>query len=217
MRLGGQRRHAGRTEGEEGLAHFIEHVLFKGTTKRKAFHILNRMESVGGEINAYTTKEDTWLTSSQRNKDTERALELLADVAFRSVFPKGELDKERDVVLDEIAGVDDTPGDVIFETFDSHLFGDHALGRPILGTPGSVKALTRDQVCSFVDTWYRPTNMVLGVVGNVTWTETLSWAERHFAEVGRGDAHPSPVRVAPLSTQELFAWSSVATSSRCTT
>ena len=184
-------------KGEEGLAHFIEHVLFKGTTKRKAFHILNRMESVGGEINAYTTKEDTWLTSSQRNKDTERALELLADVAFRSVFPKGELDKERDVVLDEIAGVDDTPGDVIFETFDSHLFGEHALGRPILGTRDSVKALTRDQVCSFVDTWYRPTNMVLGVVGKVTWTEILSWAVRHFAEVGRGDAHPSPIRVAP--------------------
>ena len=191
-------------KGEEGLAHFIEHVLFKGTTKRKAFHILNRMESVGGEINAYTTKEDTWLTSSQRNKDTERALELLADVAFRRVFPEGELDKERDVVLDEIAGVDDTPGDVVFEMFDSHLFGEHALGRPILGTPGSVKALTRDQVCSFVDTWYRPTNMVLGVVGNVTWTETLSWAERHFAEVGRGDAHPSPVRVAPPQRAGTF-------------
>jgi predicted Zn-dependent peptidase len=120
------------------------------------------------------------------------------------VFPKGELDKERDVVLDEIAGVDDTPGDVIFETFDSHLFGDHALGRPILGTPGSVKALTRDQVCSFVDTWYRPTNMVLGVVGNVTWTETLSWAERHFAEVGRGDANPFPVRVAPPQRAGTF-------------
>ena len=185
-------------KGEEGLAHFIEHVLFKGTTRRKAFHILNRMESVGGEINAYTTKEDTWLTSSQRNKDTERALELLADVAFCSVFPKGELDKERDVVLDEIAGVDDTPGDVIFETFDSHLFGDHDLGRPILGTPNSVKALTRDQVCNFVDAWYRPANMVLGVVGNVSWKETLVWAEKHFAEVGRGDSQAAPVRVAPI-------------------
>ena len=73
-------------EGEAGLAHFIEHVLFKGTQKRKAFHILNRMESVGGEINAYTTKEDTWITSSQRSKDTERAMELLADIAFQSVF-----------------------------------------------------------------------------------------------------------------------------------
>ena len=185
-------------KGEEGLAHFIEHVLFKGTTRRKAFHILNRMESVGGEINAYTTKEDTWLTSSQRNKDTERALELLADVAFCSVFPKGELDKERDVVLDEIAGVDDTPGDVIFETFDSHLFRDHDLGRPILGTPESVKALTREQVCNFVDAWYRPTNMVLGVVGNVSWKETLVWAEKHFTEVGRGDAQAAPVRVAPI-------------------
>ena len=185
-------------KGEEGLAHFIEHVLFKGTTRRKAFHILNRMESVGGEINAYTTKEDTWLTSSQRNKDTERALELLADVAFCSVFPKGELDKERDVVLDEIAGVDDTPGDVIFETFDSHLFRDHDLGRPILGTPESVKALTREQVCNFVDAWYRPANMVLGVVGNVSWKETLVWAEKHFAEVGRGDSQAAPVRVAPI-------------------
>lgn len=185
-------------KGEEGLAHFIEHVLFKGTTRRKAFHILNRMESVGGEINAYTTKEDTWLTSSQRNKDTERALELLADVAFCSVFPKGELDKERDVVLDEIAGVDDTPGDVIFETFDSHLFGDHDLGRPILGTPESVKVLTREQVYNFVDSWYRPANMVLGVVGNVSWKETLVWAEKHFAEVGRGDAQAAPVRVAPI-------------------
>ena len=156
------------------------------------------MESVGGEINAYTTKEDTWLTSSQRNKDTERALELLADVAFRSVFPKGELDKERDVVLDEIAGVDDTPGDVIFETFDSHLFGGHPLGRPILGTPESVKALTRGQVCNFVDGWYRPTNMVLGVVGNVTWAEVLAWSEKHFGHVDRGGAASVPSRVAPV-------------------
>ena len=185
-------------KGEEGLAHFIEHVLFKGTAKRKAFHILNRMESVGGEINAYTTKEDTWLTSSQRNRDTERALELLADVAFRSVFPEGELDKERDVVLDEIAGVDDTPGDVIFETFDGHLFGGHALGRPILGTPESVKALTRAQVCNFVDAWYRPTNMVLGVVGNVTWAEILTWSEKHFGQVERGGMASVPSRVAPI-------------------
>ena len=191
-------------EGDEGLAHFIEHVLFKGTTKRKAFHVLNRMESVGGEINAYTTKEDTWLTSSQRNKDTERALELLADVAFRSVFPEGELDKERDVVLDEIAGVEDTPGDVIFETFDRQLFGGHPLGRPILGTPESVKDLTRGQVCQFVKAWYRPTNMVLGVVGDVSWSETLAWAAKHFADLGSGDTPVAGVRVAPTRTSGGF-------------
>ncbi len=83
-------------EGESGLAHFIEHVLFKGTHARKAFHILNRMESVGGEVNAYTTKEETWITSSQRTEHTERALELIADIAFNSVFPEGELEKERE-------------------------------------------------------------------------------------------------------------------------
>ena len=126
---------------ESGLAHFIEHVLFKGTQKRKAFHILNRMESVGGEINAYTTKEDTWITSSQRVKDTERALELLADIAFHSVFPEAELDKERDVILDEIASVQDQPGDMIFESFEAGLFAGHALAAPILGTADRVKSI----------------------------------------------------------------------------
>lgn len=192
-------------EGEAGLAHFIEHVMFKGTKKRKAFHILNRMESVGGEINAYTTKEDTWITSSQRSKDTERALELLADIAFNGTFPDAELDKERDVILDEIAGVEDQPGDVIFESFEGALFLGHPLASPILGTSESVKSLTRAQVQSFVSRHYRPDNMVLGVVGAVTWTDVMRWAERHFAEVSwSGDAHATvegraaPARLAPF-------------------
>ena len=192
-------------EGEAGLAHFIEHVMFKGTKKRKAFHILNRMESVGGEINAYTTKEDTWITSSQRSKDTERALELLADIAFNGTFPDAELDKERDVILDEIAGVEDQPGDVIFESFEGALFSGHPLASPILGTSESVKSLTRAQVQSFVSRHYRPDNMVLGVVGAVTWTDVMRWAERHFAEVSwSGNAHATvegrvaPARLAPF-------------------
>ena len=192
-------------EGEAGLAHFIEHVMFKGTKKRKAFHILNRMESVGGEINAYTTKEDTWITSSQRSKDTERALELLADIAFNGTFPDAELDKERDVILDEIAGVEDQPGDVIFESFEGALFSGHPLASPILGTSGSVKSLTRAQVQSFVSRHYRPDNMVLGVVGAVTWADVMRWVERHFAEVSwSGDAHATvegrvaPARLAPF-------------------
>lgn len=184
-------------EGEEGLAHFIEHVLFKGTHKRKAFHILNRMESVGGEINAYTTKEDTWITSSQRAKDTERALELLSDIAFHSTFPEGELDKERDVILDEIAGVQDQPGDVIFEDFEAHLFSGHALAKPILGTAKSVQGLTRDQVAGYVARHYRTDNMVLGVVGAVTWERVVAWAERHFGEVPAHAAVPATKREAP--------------------
>lgn len=169
--------------GKEGLAHFIEHVLFKGTVQRKAFHILNRMESVGGEVNAYTTKEDTWITSSQRTRHTERALELLADIAFRSTFPEAELDKERDVVLDEIASVQDQPGDVIFEDFEAHLFENHPLGRRILGDEESVRKLSRSDVVEFVAAHYHPHHMVLGVVGAVSWTDVVHWAERHFGEM----------------------------------
>ncbi len=195
-------------EGEAGLAHFIEHVLFKGTRKRKAYHILNRMESVGGEINAYTTKEDTWITSSQRAKDTERALELLADIAFESTFPEGELSKERDVILDEIAGVQDQPGDVIFEEFESMLFEGHPLALPILGTSESVKSLTRQQVQGYVARHYRPENMVLGVVGAVSWESVLGWAERHFWEPTPGAQTSSgklPERVAPVSRAPFSA------------
>ena len=184
-------------EGEAGLAHFIEHVLFKGTQKRKAFHILNRMESVGGEINAYTTKEDTWITSSQRAKDTERALELLADIAFRSTFPEAELDKERDVILDEIAGVQDQPGDMIFEDFEARLFAGHALSQPILGTAESVQGLTRNQVVGYVARHYRPDNMVLGVVGAVTWERVVAWAERHFGDVPVAKTFSKEIRTAP--------------------
>ena len=201
-----------RDEGadEAGLAHFIEHVLFKGTEKRKAFHILNRMESVGGEINAYTTKEDTWITSSQRAKDTERALELLSDIAFRSTFPAGELDKERDVILDEIAGVQDQPGDVIFESFEAGLFRGHALAAPILGQAERVKTLTQAQVKSFVARHYRPDNMVLGVVGSVTWDQVLSWAEKHYGDVsvpsvasgGSQTSRRAPQSVAPFHLVE---------------
>ena len=127
------------------------------------------------------------------------------------------MDKERDVVLDEIAGVDDTPGDVIFETFDSHLFGGHALGRPILGTPESVKALTRAQVCNFVDAWYRPTNMVLGVVGNVTWAEVLAWSEKHFGHVDRGKRPQCHPGWRPSGTPEDLLSRSVGTFNKCTT
>ena len=169
---------------EWGLAHFIEHALFKGTDNRKAFHILNRMESVGGEINAFTSKEDTWITSSQRNKDTERAIELLSDIAFHSTFPALELDKEREVILDEISGLKEQPGEWIFEAFESHLFHDHPLSRSILGTSESVQKLTGHQAKEFVQTHYQPQNMVLGVVGAVSWKQVLEWTERWMGAPG---------------------------------
>lgn len=196
-------------DGEWGLAHFIEHALFKGTDKRKAFHILNRMESVGGEINAFTSKEDTWITSSQRNKDTERAIELLADIAFCSTFPSMELDKEREVILDEISGLKDQPGELIFEAFESHLFHGHPLSRSILGTTESVQHLTGGQAKKFVQTFYQPQNMVLGVVGDVSWKQVLGWTEKWMGASGSGippkedpQTRTSPSETAPFHLSE---------------
>ena len=138
------------------------------------------MESVGGEVNAFTTKEETWITSSRRATHTERAIELMADIAFESVFPQHELDKERDVILDEIAGVEDQPADVIFEEFESLLFEGHPLGMKILGDAKHVQGLTRSQVLEFVASHYRPSNMVLGVVG--AGNGRKGWAQNTWGE-----------------------------------
>ena len=119
---------------ENGLAHFIEHSLFKGTAKRRTFHILNRLDSVGAELNAYTSKEETWITASYLSEHLGRAVELIADIAFHSTFPEREIAKERDVIIDEIHAWRDNPGDAIFDEFQEILFPGHALGRNILGT-----------------------------------------------------------------------------------
>jgi|TARA_B110000211_G_C14047141_1_gene539539 predicted Zn-dependent peptidase len=150
---------------EAGVAHFIEHCLFKGTEKRKTFHILNRLERVGGELNAYTTKEDTWISASFLERDLSRAIELIADIAFHSTFPEKEIVKEQEVILDEIASVLDNPSDVIFDDFEERLFGAHPLGRTILGTQDSVLALGKTQINSFVDRFYCPDQMVFASVG----------------------------------------------------
>jgi len=120
--------------GKEGLAHFIEHCLFKGTKKRKSYHILNRLEVVGGELNAYTTKEETCLHASVMNGYAERAIELIVDIAFNSVYPDKEIAKEKDVISDEIRSYLDTPYEQIFDDFEGLLSKGHPLGHPILGT-----------------------------------------------------------------------------------
>lgn len=152
--------------GEGGVAHFIEHCLFKGTEKRKTYHILNRLERVGGELNAYTTKEETWISASFLDRDLRRAVELVADIAFNSTFPVKEIAKERDVILDEIASVKDNPSDILFDEFEERLFGNHQLGRTILGTPESVKEIERKQILDFVERNYRTGEMVFASVGS---------------------------------------------------
>jgi len=174
------------SSGEEGVAHFIEHCLFKGTKKRKTFHVLNRLERVGGDLNAYTTKEETWISASFLERDLERAIELVSDISFNSTFPDKEIAKEQEVILDEIASVLDNPSDVIFDEFEERLFGTHPLGRTILGTQESVNNLGKLQINSFVDRYYCPDQMVFASVGSTPIADLKKLCEKYLShEIGR--------------------------------
>ncbi len=144
----------------DGLAHFVEHTLFKGTIKRKSHHISNRMESVGGELNAYTTKEDTFLYTIAPTGHLERAVELLADIVANSSFPAAELEMERDVVIEEINSYRDSPADSVFDDFEDRIYAGNGMGHNILGSPESVKRLVGADCRSFLDRFYTPANMV---------------------------------------------------------
>jgi predicted Zn-dependent peptidase len=168
-------------KGEAGVAHFIEHCIFKGTKKRKTFHILNRLERVGGELNAYTTKEETWISASFLERDSSRAIELISDIAFNSTFPEKEIVKERDVILDEIASVLDNPSDVIFDEFEERLFGNHPLGRTILGTADSVRSLGKNEILDFVGRHYCPDQMVFASVGSTPIKKFRKLCEKYLA------------------------------------
>lgn len=152
-------------DDQQGLAHFLEHNLFKGTSKRKAYHILSRLDDVGGELNAYTTKEETIIHASFLKTDFRRALELLYDVLANSTFPEKELEKEKEVIKDEISSYKDAPGESIFDDFEDHIFRGDPLGRNILGTPESVDGLSRADILEFQSRTYTADRIKLAVVG----------------------------------------------------
>lgn len=147
--------HAGSRHEEAselGLAHFMEHLLFKGTSKRRPHHIVNRMDAVGGELNAYTTKEETFVYSVFLHKDFSRAVELLSDLFFHSTFPQEEIEKEREVILDEIRSYEDSPSELIFDDYEDLLLAGHPIGRKILGDPACLETFVSR---SFVDFYRR--------------------------------------------------------------
>ena len=171
------------TDEEEGLAHFIEHVVFKGTQRRRAWHILSRLEDVGGELNAYTTKEETFLYASFLKEDYERAVELLADIAFHSTFPAAEIEREKEVVLDEINSYLDSPGELIYDEFENMIFPGQPLGRFILGRPGRVKEITREKVLQFYRNNYFTDEVIFCSSGNIPAKKILRVFEKHFAGI----------------------------------
>ena len=167
---------------ENGLAHFVEHTIFKGTQNRKAYHILSCLDNVGGDLNAFTTKEETCLQATFLKQHYKRSLDLFADIAFHSAFPENELEKEKEVILDEINSYLDSPSDEIYDLFEEMVFKGHPLSRNILGTTDLVKGFQRQDILDFMAGNYSTDKMVLASIGDISFHEFEKLAMRYFGE-----------------------------------
>ena len=186
-------------ENEQGMAHFVEHLIFKGTAKRKAWHILNRMENVGGDLNAYTNKEETVIYSAFLTEHFGRAFELLVDIVFHSTFPQREIEKETEVIIDEIQSYEDNPSELIFDDFEDLIFRGHPLGRNILGNPEQLKQFRSEDAAAFTAHFYHPNNMVFFVLGNLSFKKVVLMAKKLLADIPATPVHygrtPPPLYV----------------------
>lgn len=171
------------SENEQGMAHFVEHLIFKGTQKRHSWHILNRMEHVGGDLNAYTNKEETVVYSAFLVEHFPRAVELLTDIVFHSTYPQVEIDKEVEVIIDEIQSYEDTPSELIFDDFEELVFPNHPLGRNILGKPELLRQFKSEDALRFTNRFYRPDNMVFFVQGNVDFKRVVRLLEKAVSDI----------------------------------
>ncbi len=172
---------------EEGLAHFCEHMTFKGTKRRRSWNILNALESVGGDLNAYTNKEDTCYYAAIPKEHTARAIDLLTDIVFHSVYPQAEIKKEVEVICDEIESYNDSPAELIYDEFENLIFKGHPLGHNILGAADRVRRFTTDDALRFTRRFYRPDNAVFFVYGDVDFKRMVRKLEQ----------------IVPASTHEL--------------
>ncbi|MEN9301987.1 MAG: hypothetical protein RL264_416 [Bacteroidota bacterium] len=184
-----------------GLAHFLEHAVFKGTVKRKAIHVLSRIDAVGGELNAYTAKEEMCLHASFTKDHTLRAIELLSDIVKNATFPEKELLKEKEVVLDEINSYLDNPSEKIFDDFEALFFQNNPLGNNILGTPESVQSITSDDLKSYINSHFTAENLVISFVGNIPYSRIENWLENHIGDLRKGE---KPSIIVPFSDYQPF-------------
>ncbi len=168
---------------EHGMAHLVEHSIFKGTEHRRAFHINSRLENLGGELNAYTTKEDTTVHATTLKTDFPKAAELIADIVFHSTFPEHEVEREKQVVIDEINTYRDIPQEMIYDRFEALMFPGAPLGRNILGSKQSVKKFNSTTVKKFISRTYTPDQMVFSAVGNISEKVFVRTAERYFGGI----------------------------------
>ena len=172
--------------GEEGLAHFCEHVTFKGTERRKAWHILNCLESVGGDLNAYTNKEGTVYYSAILKEHIARAVDLLSDIVFHSVYPQAEIDNEVEVICDEIESYNDSPAELIYDEFENILFKGSPLGHNILGTAEQVRAFKTEDALRFTRKLYRPDNAIFFAYGDIDFKKLVKLIQKALGECPKG-------------------------------
>ncbi len=182
-------------EHQQGLAHFWEHLAFKGTEKRKSHHIINRLENVGGELNAYTTKEKICFHASLLESHSDRAIELLADITFHSIFPDNQIERERGVILEEMSMYYDSPEDAIQDDFDELIFQNHQLGRNILGSIESVKSFTKKDLHSFIAENFDTEHTVVASVSRQPFSKVVKQVEKYFADLPHKKS--ARVRTAP--------------------
>lgn len=169
--------------GEYGMAHFIEHMLFKGTKKRRSHHIINRMENVGGDLNAYTNKEETVIYSIFLEEHFQRAIELLSDLTFHSEFPEKEIEKEVDVIIDEIHSYEDNPSELIFDEFENIVFEESQLGHNILGDENTLETFDAQKAKLFFEKYYHSSNIVFFSLGKTDFKKVIYFAEKYLADL----------------------------------
>lgn len=193
--------------GEEGLAHFCEHVTFKGTERRKAWHILNCLESVGGDLNAYTNKEGTVYYSAILKEHSARAVDLLSDIVFHSVYPQAEIDKEVEVICDEIESYNDSPAELIYDEFENILFKGSPLGHNILGTAEQVRTFKTEDALRFTQKLYRPDNAIFFAYGDIDFKKLVKLIQKALGKCpkGRELACSTDCKSAETPTEERIA------------
>ena len=183
---------------ESGMAHFTEHMSFKGTTHRRSWSIINRMESVGGDLNAYTGKEETVYYCAVPLRHYVRAVDLLVDIVFNSTYPQREMDKEVEVVIDEIESYNDNPSELIFDEFEGLVFRNHPLGRNILGDAERLRSFQSSDMRRYADRLYRPERMVLYLYGNVSMKDLLRVVRRSVTDKASESRQPV-LRIPPVT------------------
>ncbi len=179
------------SEEEQGLAHFLEHMVFKGTTKRNSYHIINRLESLGGELNAYTTKEKICFYASLLDNHLDKAVELLCDITFNSTFPEKQIEKERQVILEEMSMYRDSPEESIQDDFDEQLFPNHSLSRNILGTENTINSFHQGDFRKFLDKNLNTEKIILSSIGNYSSKKFIKLVEKYLKAIPHKNHTPA--------------------------